>query len=874
MERSGGTAGGGRAGWRLRTYLAALVALFVAAAVVASVYVHAQSDRDARRAAIEDAAYAATASAKPLGDGIATLREALRGVAPSGAAILADPGHCALSYAKVGAYPTGHIDILRSDGSVACSSRAAGARATYGAAGWLPRANAAPLLEAPVTDVATGRPAVLITEPFRGGIAAAFLDLDPVGADLAAAFGGPRGLEFLVTTADGQTVLARSVDPARWIGTPLAATGFARAGAQVDRSDLDGTRRLYASATVPPGGWRVWAGADRRGALAAANHLYRQGAGLIAATLAIVLLAAVLVQRRVTGPIRALSDAVRAGPPAEGGPIVATRGPREVAELADDVNALMAEVARELADRHRAEDAAHVSERAYRMLFEHNPQPMWVYDTETLAFLEVNDAAVAHYGYSRDEFLSMTISHIRPQGDVPAWIAAVRAASGPVRSAGWYHLKRDGSLIEVEITAFPVEFGNRRGRVVVAEDVTERERAERQRNQSQRLESLGQLAGGVAHDFNNLLAVIMNYAAFVKEQTASAAVEDAGRWAPVDRDVEQIGRAAERGAELTRQLLAFARRDVARPAVLDLNGVLDGVEDLLRRTIGEHITLAVIHDPELWPVLADSGQVEQVLVNLAVNARDAMPDGGSLTIETANVDVDEHYAASRPALRPGRYVRLRVNDTGTGIDPETLQHVFEPFFTTKSQGAGTGLGLATVYGIVTQAGGDAQIYSEAGLGTTFTALLPAAGQRVAVAVPEPAPGGHVTRGETVLLVEDEDAIRDVTARILDRNGFRVIAAGSGREAVEQARLDGRRIDLVITDVVMPEMLGKEVADQVLAVQPGARVLYMSGYAHPVLAARGTLAPGVILVEKPFSEAVLLGRIRDALAVEPEGGAGR
>ena len=390
----------------------------------------------------------------------------------------------------------------------------------------------------------------------------------------------------------------------------------------------------------------------------------------------------------------------------------------------------------------------------------------------------------------------------------------------------------------------------------------ERERLVGQLHQSQRLESLGQLAGGVAHDFNNLLGAILNYAAFVEEEVAAAG-RPGQDWAAVGRDVEQIRRAAERATNLTHQLLAFGRREIVQPQVLTLNAIVVEVEQLLRRSLGEHIELTTTLAPSLWPVLADPGQLEQVLVNLAVNARDAMPGGGTLTIDTANVDVDDDYVNTRHGLKTGRHVRLRVSDTGTGIPKHVLARVFEPFFTTKPKGEGTGLGLATVYGIITQADGYAELYSEPGLGTTFTALLPVT-DRTPTQTQPAAPTRHARGGETVLVVEDEDAMREVTRRILARNGYHVITAADGAGAVDlAARLEGD-IHLLITDVIMPQMLGKEVADRIHATRPGIRTLFMSGYAHPVLANQGTLDPGVTLLEKPFTESGLLTKIKEVL----------
>jgi signal transduction histidine kinase/CheY-like chemotaxis protein len=383
------------------------------------------------------------------------------------------------------------------------------------------------------------------------------------------------------------------------------------------------------------------------------------------------------------------------------------------------------------------------------------------------------------------------------------------------------------------------------------------ERKELLQAQAQRLESLGQLAGGIAHDFNNLLAVILNYVSFVSEDIAAAAGPGpAGHLESASADLGQIKKAAERAAGLTHQLLVFARRDVIRPQVLDLDTVVTEVEELLRRTIGEHVELVTSLAGDLWPVLADPGQLEQVLVNLAVNARDAMPDGGTLTIDTGNITVDADTIAGGSRARTGRNVRLRVSDTGIGMAADVSQYVFEPFFTTKPDGRGTGLGLATVYGILAQADGNIHIYSEPGHGTTFVIMLPVTAE-AAIPVTVPKPYQRVPKGETVLLVEDEEALREVTRRIFARNGYQVITAANGPEALAIAASHPGEIHLLVTDVVMPHMLGKEVAEKMRLIKPEIDVVFMSGYARPVLASQGRLDPGVALVGKPFSEADLL-----------------
>jgi nitrogen-specific signal transduction histidine kinase len=401
----------------------------------------------------------------------------------------------------------------------------------------------------------------------------------------------------------------------------------------------------------------------------------------------------------------------------------------------------------------------------------------------------------------------------------------------------------------------------------MVEDVTQREKLERQLNQAQRLESLGQLAGGVAHDFNNLLGVIVNFALFAKEKVLAS-----GNGSPSPglllavKDMDRVVRAGESASRLTHQLLAFARREVVRPQAIDVNSVVAELEPLVTRTLGEHIEFITSPGKDIWPALMDPGQLEQVLTNLAVNARDAMLQGGKLTIDCENINVDSAYAAGRPGLKPGRFVRIRVTDTGTGMDAATLQRVFEPFFTTKPKGQGTGLGLATVYGIVNQAGGDVSIYSELGVGTRVHVLLPASDESPKVPKAETfAPRRKASA--TILVVEDAEDLREITDLILTRNGYRVITAPNGLAALDVVKQNTAKIDLLLTDVVMPHLQGPELAKQVAALHPEIKVLYMSGYAQLMLGDGGILEEGVILVEKPFTEPVLLARVEQALDAE-------
>jgi PAS domain S-box-containing protein len=440
---------------------------------------------------------------------------------------------------------------------------------------------------------------------------------------------------------------------------------------------------------------------------------------------------------------------------------------------------------------------------------------------------------------------------------------------------------RDGHEIPVELAVWQDRSQHVKHFHALIHDITERlhleaERArtdalarreeyERRLHQAQRLESLGQLAGGVAHDFNNLLAVIVNYLSLVAEEVNAAVKQDPDRWRTTCEDIAQVQQATDRATRLARQLLTLGRRDIAKPEMINLNELVAEMEELLHRTLGEQVELVTRTTADLWPTAADRSQLGQILVNLAVNARDAMPDGGTLSISTGNVVADEQYTASHPGHPVGRFVRVQVSDTGTGMSAEVADRAFEPFFTTKPNGAG--LGLGTVYGILTRAGGHATICSEPGCGTTVNVLLPVTEWASSQRPPKPkAPAEPMlpgAGGRTVLLVEDEGALREVTRRILTRNGFRVIAAGDGAEAIQRAEQEDE-IHLLLTDVVMPKMFGKAVASEIRARRPGIRVLFMSGYAQPVLASEGTLEPGVTLLEKPFSEETLLDRVHAVL----------
>jgi PAS domain S-box-containing protein len=505
----------------------------------------------------------------------------------------------------------------------------------------------------------------------------------------------------------------------------------------------------------------------------------------------------------------------------------------------------------------------------------------------------VNAQTEALFGYAREELLGQSVETLVPErlrkahgGHRDGYFADPRTRPMGV-GVELFGRRRDGSEFPAEISLASVETGRGILAIAAVRDVSERLSMTRERErlrfeaeqqrlhnrhlQAQRLESLGELAGGIAHDFNNLLAVIINYAAFVAGDLAAAADAEVGdRWEGTREDVQQISVAAEQAANLTSQLLAFARRDAVKPEVVDVNEIVGSVEQLLSRTLGEHVELISALEPELWPVLIDPGQLEQILVNLAVNARDAMPEGGTLRVETANVEVEADYAAADTDLTPGCHVRLRVSDTGAGMSGETVQRAFDPFFTTKPPGQGTGLGLATIYGIVQRAGGRAQIYSEEGVGTVFTALLPATGQ--VRSLPQHQIDPARLRGEeTILLVEDEQSLRKVTRRILAGAGYDVILAANGHEALAAVEAHPGRIHLLLSDVIMPQLSGPQLAERLVAEQPDLRVLFMSGFAAPLLGTGGHLPEDVELIDKPFSAATLLTRIGKVLDGERRAG---
>ena len=415
---------------------------------------------------------------------------------------------------------------------------------------------------------------------------------------------------------------------------------------------------------------------------------------------------------------------------------------------------------------------------------------------------------------------------------------------------GAYRWVHDEARLLRDPTGLPVEvFG-------AWLDITERKQLEQQFQQAQKMEAVGRLAGGVAHDFNNLLTAILG--------SADLVLDDLKPNAPEREEIQEIRRAALRAADLTRQLLAFSRQQVISPTVLNPNAVVANMDKLLRRLLGEDVDLRTVLTPEPGAIKADPSQLEQVVVNLAVNARDAMPGGGKLTIETQNVQLDEQYTRGHVSAQPGSYVMLAVSDTGSGMDAATQARIFEPFFTTKEQGKGTGLGLATVYGIVKQSGGWIWVYSEPGHGTTFKIYLPRVTEAAAPAAPSPVLPISVRGSETVLLVEDDEMIRALVQKVLKANGYTTLVAESGPAALRLAGQHDGRIHLLMTDVVMPGMNGREVAERLAPAHAGIEVLYLSGYTDDAIVHHGVLEPGIAFLQKPFTPAVLVRKVREVL----------
>jgi two-component system cell cycle sensor histidine kinase/response regulator CckA len=470
--------------------------------------------------------------------------------------------------------------------------------------------------------------------------------------------------------------------------------------------------------------------------------------------------------------------------------------------------------------------------------------------------LSVNDHICRSLGYTREELLKMYIFDLDPQLSREIWLEHRRdlRARGS-RAIERVHRRKDGTCFPVEIAATYLEYQGEEFAVSFIHDITERKQLEERLLQAQKMEAIGRLAGGVAHDFNNMLTVILGYAELIKARLPH---DD-----PMAKDVSEIEKAAGHSKDITSQLLAFSRKQMIAPKLVNLNELVANTKPALSHLIGEDIDFRFRPAPDLWKMRFDPSQVDQILVNLAVNARDAMPGGGALTVETANVCLDERYCREHLDCAPGYYVLLRVSDDGVGMDKETLSHLFEPFFTTKEVGRGTGLGLATIYGIVKQNGGIINVYSKPGQGTTFKVYFPAAVQEDEMAE-KPDRSTLMAGSETVLLVEDDIMVREMTATMLRAIGYTVQVAETPPDALSLCEKKDAQIDLLMTDVVMPGMGGRELRDKIEAVRPGIKVLFTSGHAPSVIAQRGLLEGQVHFLQKPFTVGQLARKVREAI----------
>jgi len=647
---------------------------------------------------------------------------------------------------------------------------------------------------------------------------------------------------------------------------------------------------------------------------------------------------------------------------------------------------LVAALRTELDKRHEAVAQLAASEARYRRMFEGSPFPVWVFDAESLRFLDVNSATVRQYGYLPEEFRRMTIRDIRPPEELPHLERSLAESRRGIRDSGVFrHQRRDGSTLLVEIRSHDIEFDGRPARVVQGIDVTDRVRAyeamrvaeERRRLVSrvtkeaiwewtpatgamvwnhafhdlflfdaadvaltrewfesrihpddrtrarqelveamqgqqeqctrrfrfqrgdgtvalvedravlawngdvaarvigsladvtvqheldeqlaiaQRMEAVGRLAGGVAHDFNNLLTAIRGFASFaLDEQLPNSRARD---------DIEQVLQASDRAAALTRQLLAFSRRQVLQPQLVSVNAILGNLQRMLARVLGEDIEVVTAFEPSVWPVIVDPGQLEQVIMNLVVNARDAMPEGGLLTIATSNVVLDAAYAESHVGATTGDHALITIVDTGVGMDARTMERIFEPFFSTKERDKGTGLGLATSYGIIQQSGGHIRVLSAPGRGSTFQVYLPRALEQEGTTVRAPtALSMHLDGSETVLVVEDDDRVRRVSVAALQRHGYRVLESRTAEAALLLFTAHQAAIDMVVSDVVLPRKSGPSLAQDLRALRPDLRMLFVSGYTENAFLSSGAVEPGIALLEKPFSPETLVRHVRAIL----------
>ena len=664
----------------------------------------------------------------------------------------------------------------------------------------------------------------------------------------------------VVTVLDlGGRIVFRSAESKKFVGQDeRALPGFREMkstprGTRTNVSELDGVERVRSWERVGRAPWVVIVGIGTTEAMLQQSARSRRELLTIILTAALALLVAALVAGRISRPVLALTadaQAIAGGDLARRGSVTSTS---ELGTLAAAFNQMAETVESQT-------KALTENERRYRLVFEGNPLPMWIWEVSTRRFLAANDAAIYRFGYSLDEFLSMTARDVRPPAEVHHFEELV---SGPVvrqNDAGvlTYRVK-SGETFEAEIHASPIVWGGRESYLVVINDISERHRAEAalavsqaQLRQMQKIEAVGSLAAGIAHDFNNLLTAILG--------SIELAISSLPEEHEATDELRHARDSAMRATDLTKRLLTFSRQKVSAPMLVDVRDIVRGMQSLLVRTLGEQVKLELRLDRAPCTVRADASQLEQVVLNLLVNARDAMPSGGSAVIHVHTLATD----SAPSGLAPGRWVLLAVADNGMGMDAATAERAFEPFFTTKERGKGTGLGLSMVYSIVQAAGGQVWLQSKVDEGTTLRVYLP-------FRAGDPAPRVSPTRGtdavgggESVLLVEDDDAVRRVTSRMLEGLGFRVIAAAGPRQALDLARDHIGTIDVLVSDVIMPGINGRELAEAVQKLRPGMKVVFVSGYTDDVALLQQLRAKTLFFLQKPFSAPALGQLIRSAL----------
>ncbi len=852
----------------LQAYLATLILLFTATVVVSTLYVRAQAEIGARREVTREAQFAADLAASEVATSLASLETTVAQTAafPGLISVFDHPSSsCNVAFKAMGIFQKARLDFIALDGTVICSSSPGPLQSVGdGGAAWFTSAMRGATFAGPIPDSGTGGMSAVSAMPIPGhGVVAGFVDLGGLGPALGTRFAGSDRYEFLITTADEKTAVGRSVDSVHWVGRSLEGTPFVAGVGQAEGRDVDGASRLYAQAAVAGHDWKVYAGVDVGIALTSVSDLVAQNLWINIAGLVLLLVGTLVVYRLITKPIHDLSRSIRAGMTADVQGPIGVSGPTEIVTLGEDFNRLIAKVQAELIERRHAESRV-------RGMIDASLDAVVGMDQHG-QIIEWSNQAEATFGWSREHALGTPLADlIIPERYRAKHIAGVeryqRTGEGPVlgKRLELEACARDGREFPIEISITPVT--TTAGEVFSAfiRDITERRTAEEQRlaleqrlRQSERLESIGRLVGGIAHDFNNLLAIVLNYCEFIAE-----------RLAPDDEnqsDLAQIRGAAERATRFTTQLLTFARRGAVHPEDLDINELIQALHGLLSRTLPESIAVEMRLRAGLSSVRADRGQLEQLLLNLVVNAGDAMPRGGTLLISTTNEEYDDDSASQHGDLAAGRYVQITVTDSGEGMSKEVLARAFEPFFTTKGQGKGTGLGLATAYGVVQQAGGRITIYSEVGKGTTVRVLLPARDAVTARAGPKfliPA-DETATSGQTILVVEDEEAVRTAAQRILEAHGYQVLQVGRPDHALELMSTWTKPLDLLLTDMVMPGMSGRELAARLQALRPTLQVIYMSGYSEE-LVKRGVDGFDGTVIEKPFTRAPLLAAVAKAL----------